>query len=173
MTKIALFGARATLLAAVVAVVGTPTRADDDDAFVTFRVLKPELAITMAVAAMESCRDAGYQVGVSVVDRFGNQQVFVRDRFAGVHTEMTAKRKAWTAVSFRTPTLELDHATRPGSSAAGIRELDMALPLGGGVPVENAGSIVGGIGVSGAPGVEIDDECARDGIAAIEDELAF
>lgn len=146
---------------------------DDDDAFVTFRVLKPEIALKMAVAAMEHCRAGGYQIGVSVVDRFGIQQVFLRDRFAGAHVETTAKRKAWTAVSFRTPTLELDHITRPGMSAAGIRDLDMALALGGGVPVENAGSIVGGIGISGAPGTDIDDECARAGIEAIEDDLGF
>ena len=53
------------------ATLATPALAQDDDAFVTFQVLKPEVAQTAAIAAMESCREAGYQVGVMVVDRFG------------------------------------------------------------------------------------------------------
>lgn len=148
-------------------------RASEDDAFVEFRVLKPEVALQMAQAAMQSCREAGYQVGVTVVDRFGLTQVFLRDRFAGAHVLETATRKAWTAVSFRTDTLTLDEATRPGTLAAAIRSISQALPLGGGVPVEAAGSLVAGIGVSGAPGPDIDDDCARAGIAAIEDLIGF
>ncbi len=149
----------------------TPLQAGEDDAFVEFKVLKPEIAIKMAVAAMNHCRDGGYMVGVSVVDRFGVTQAFIRDRFAGPHVEETAKRKAWTSVSFRTDTLSFSDVTQAGEEAYGIRFISKALPLGGGVPVEAEGSIVGGIGVSGAPGGDIDDACARAGIAAIEDDL--
>ncbi|WP_425091913.1 GlcG/HbpS family heme-binding protein [Tropicimonas sp. S265A] len=146
----------------------------DDSAFVEFKVLKPEIALQAAVAAMEHCRANGYQVGVAVVDRFGITQAFVRDRFAGAHTIETATRKAWTATSFRSSTTELDLATRPGELAAGIRQVSDALPLGGGLVIEEgAGSIVGGIGVSGAPGPDIDDVCAEAGIAAIEDAIMF
>jgi uncharacterized protein GlcG (DUF336 family) len=147
--------------------------AQDDSAFVTFQMLKPEVALEMALAAMKSCQDAGYQIGVSVVDRFGTPQVFLRDRFAGAHVYETATRKAWTAVSFRADTLSLDDLTQPGGRSAGIRHISQALPLGGGVPVEAAGSIVAGIGISGAPSPEIDDECARAGIEAVEDQIAF
>ena len=144
------------------------------DAFVEFKVLTPELALQAAQAAMENCRDGGYQVGVAVVDRFGGTQVFLRDRYAGGHVEETAIRKAWTAVSFRVDTLALDQETRPDSISGGIRFISTPLPLGGGVPIlEGDGAIVGGIGVSGAPGPDIDDDCARAGIAAIEDEIAF
>jgi uncharacterized protein GlcG (DUF336 family) len=149
----------------------TPAMAAQDDAFVEFKVLKPEIAIKLAVATMEYCREAGYQVGVSVVDRSGVTQVFVRDRFAGMHVKETAFRKAWTSVSFKGATIELDGATRPTSDAYGIRFISDALPLGGGVPIEADGSIVGGIGVSGAPSTHLDDECARAGLAAIEDDL--
>ena len=147
--------------------------ADDDGALVTYQSLKPEFAIKAATAAMEHCREQGYQVGVAVVDRSGMLQTFVRDRFAGGHTVETATRKAWTAVSFRTNTSELDEATRPGTISAGIRQISQALPLGGGMMIESAGSLVGGIGVSGAPGPDLDDVCAEAGIAAIEDELGF
>ncbi|MEL7153704.1 MAG: heme-binding protein [Pseudomonadota bacterium] len=155
------------------ALLATPVMAEDDEGLVTFKSLKPELAINLATAAMEHCREQGYQVGVSVVDRSGQLQAFVRDRFAGAHTVETATRKAWTAVSFRTNTSELDEVTRPGNDAYGIRFISQALPLGGGLMIESGGSMVGAVGVSGAPGPELDDECAEAGIAAIEDQLGF
>ncbi|WP_226553224.1 GlcG/HbpS family heme-binding protein [Celeribacter naphthalenivorans] len=155
------------------AALATPAVAQDDDAFVTFQVLKPEVAQTAAIAAMESCREAGYQVGVMVVDRFGIPQVYVRDRFAGLHVFETARRKAWTAVSFRTDTLSLGELTAPGEMMAGIRELSEPLALGGGLVIEASGSIVAGIGVSGAPGPDLDADCAQAGIDAIMDQIAF
>jgi uncharacterized protein GlcG (DUF336 family) len=161
----------ATIAACLLA---APTAAQEDSAFVTFQVLKPEVALQMAQAAMEACREQGYQVGVTVVDRFGIPQVFVRDRYAGAHVYETSRRKAWTAVSFRTSTTDLDRATNPGEISQGIRHLTEALPLGGGLMVETgAGDLVGGIGVSGAPGPDLDDVCAQAGIAAIEDQIAF
>lgn len=161
-------------IAAVILGIAAPALADDDGAFVEFQVLKPEVAQQMADAAMQACREAGYQVGVTVVDRFGIPQVFVRDRFAGVHVYETSRRKAWTAVSFRTGTTELAKSTEAGQTSSGIRHLSEALPLGGGMVVyEGGGSIVAGIGVSGAPGPELDDVCAEAGIAAIEDQIAF
>jgi uncharacterized protein GlcG (DUF336 family) len=162
----------ATLVAGILA--ATPAAAQEDGAFVTFQVLKPEVALEMAVAAMEACRDQGYQVGVTVVDRFGVPQVFIRDRFAGLHVYEVSRRKAWTAVSFRTDTTELDRATNPGEISQGIRNVSEALPLGGGLMVTTgAGDLVGGIGVSGAPGPDLDDVCAQAGIDAVEDQIAF
>ncbi len=158
---------------AALALTGSAT-AQDEGAFVTFQVLKPELALKMAEAALTTCRDAGYQVGVTVVDRFGIPQVFLRDRFAGAHVVETSQRKAWTAVSFRTDTTDLDLTTRPDSVSFGIRAISQALPLGGGkMVIAGDGSLVAGIGVSGAPGPDLDDDCADAGIAAIEDEIAF
>lgn len=147
--------------------------AAEDDAFVEFKVLKPEVAQKAAEAALLACRDGGYQVGVMVVDRFGNPQAYLRDRFAGLHVFETAHRKAWTSVSFRTDTLSLGELTRDGEMMSGIRNLSMPLALGGGLPIEADGAIVGGIGVSGAPGPDIDADCAQAGIDAIFDEIAF
>ncbi len=160
-------------LAIAAALAAAPAAAQDDGALVTLQVMKPEIALALAQAALENCREQGYQVGVAVVDRFGVTQVFLRDRFAGPHVEETARRKAWTAVSFRTDTLTLAEETAPDRISSGIRHLSEALPLGGGVPVDAAGSLVGGVGVSGAPGPDIDDACARAGIEAVADDLAF
>lgn len=158
---------------AVAGLMALPAQAQDDSAFVDFQVLKPEVAVEMANAAMIHCRNEGYQVGVTVVDRFGLPQVFVRDRFAGPHVYETSRRKAWTAVSFRTNTTELAEATVAGSDASAIRQLSEALPLGGGLMVDGAGAMVAGIGVSGAPSPALDDECAQAGIDAVADQIAF
>jgi uncharacterized protein GlcG (DUF336 family) len=163
---------KTTLLTAALGLAAAPALAQD--AFVEFRALTPELAQRAAVAAMEDCRAEGYQVGVTVTDRFGVPQVFVRDRFAGAHVHETSLRKAWTAVSFRTPTTELAEATKAGSDASGIRHLSQALPLGGGLMiVAGNGDVVAGIGVSGAPSPDLDDVCAEAGIAEIEMDIAF
>ena len=70
-------------------------------------------------------------------------------------------------------TLTLAETTRPGTEAHGATFIDGALMLGGGVPVDAAGSLVGAVGVSGAPSGEIDDACARAGIDAVAADLAF
>jgi uncharacterized protein GlcG (DUF336 family) len=143
------------------------------EGLVTFKILSPDLALKAADAALKSCRKEGYQVAVAVVDRFGVQQVMLRDRFAGPHTPSTATRKAWTAVSFRTGTVELTTRVLGTPEISGVRYVEGALVLGGGVPIESAGSIVGGIGISGAPSGTLDEACAQAGIAAIEDDIAF
>jgi uncharacterized protein GlcG (DUF336 family) len=81
--------------------------------------------------------------------------------------------KAWTAVSFRTDTAELARATQPGSPQSGIRHRPRVSAVGGGVMIEGAGSLLGGIGVSGAPGGDRDEVCARAGVRAIQDSLDF
>jgi len=148
-----------------------PTHAEEN--LVTFQVLSPNLALKAASAALEHCRAEGYQVAVAVVDRFGVQQVMLRDRFAGPHTPSTATRKAWTAVSFRTGTAELTSLTSENPGMGGIAHVENALVLGGGLPIEAAGSIVGGIGISGAPSGALDETCAQAGMDAIEEDIAF
>jgi uncharacterized protein GlcG (DUF336 family) len=135
------------------------------------RVLTPETALKATQAALQECRRQGYQVAVAVVDRFGVTQTMLRDRFAGPHTPRAAANKAWTAVSFRTPTTDLVRITQPGQPSSGIREWPRVVAVGGGVLVEAGGSIIGGIGVSGAPSGDADDSCAKAGLAAIRDDL--
>jgi uncharacterized protein GlcG (DUF336 family) len=108
-----------------------------------------------------------------VVDRFGVTQVALRDRFAGAHTVSTATAKAWTAVSFRTSTTELVAMTQPGMPQAGVRGLPGVAIIGGGLVVEAGGSLVGAVGISGAPGGGADEACAKAGIEAIKEKLEF
>ena len=158
---------------AIAALLALALPAQAQDATYTVRMLAPETALAAAQAALRKCRDSGWQVAVAVVDRSGVAQVILRDRFAGPHTPRTAAGKAWTAVSFRTPTTELARMSQPGQPQSGIRNLPRAVVLGGGLLIEAQGSILGAIGVSGAPGGEADDACARVGIDAIRDKIEF
>ncbi len=133
--------------------------------------MSPALALDLARAALEDCRARGYQVARAVVDRFGVPQVPLRDTLAGPHTPQTAIAKARTAISFRAPTEELSAATQAGQLNSAIRHIPGYLFLGGGIPVEAGGAIVGGIGISGGPSGAEDEACARAGIAAVEDRL--
>lgn len=148
-----------------------PSAAPATEATFTIRALTPETALSAAQAALKKCRDNGFQVAVAVVDRMGVVQVLLRDRFAGAHTPRMARSKAWTAVSFRTNTSELAEATQAGRAQSGVRHLPGVAAVGGGLMVEAGGSLLGAIGVSGAPGGSEDDACAAAGIAAIRDDL--
>ena len=141
------------------------------DATFSVKVLTPETALKAAQAALKSCRERGYQATVAVVDRMGVVQVLLRDRFAGPHTTDMATAKAYTAASFRTNTSELAEATQPGKPASGIRNRPGIAAVGGGMMIEAGGSLLGAIGVSGAPGGREDDACAAAGIAAIREEI--
>ena len=143
------------------------------EAIVTYKSLSPELAQDLAKATLADCRKRGFQVTVAVVDRFGITQVLLRDRFAGPHTVTTATGKAWTAVSFRTSTTELSAISQPGMMQAGIRSLPGAVIIGGGLTVEAGGALLGAVGVSGAPGGDADEACAKAGIDAVRDKLDF
>lgn len=161
-----------TLVAALLVAQAGMAAAQPQATFQT-KSLTPETALVAAKAALEACRKQGYQVGVAVVDRAGITQVFLRDRFAGPHTVDVAINKAWTANSFRTSTLTLAADTQAGKSMSGIRGVSRMLAVGGGLMIEGGGSSYGAIGVSGAPGGEADDVCAKAGIKAIADTIEF
>lgn len=145
--------------------------AQTPEATFTTRSLTVETALRAAQAALASCRKAGYQVGVAITDRSGVLQVYLRDRFAGAHTVEVAARKAWTAASFRMTTTALAAETQAGRPMSGIRQSPGVIAIGGGLPIEAAGAVIAAIGVSGAPGGEADDACAKAGIDAIQMDI--
>lgn len=159
-----------SLIVAAALAVGFGAQAQDRGTY-TVRHLLPETAVKATRAALEDCRKRGYQVSVAVVDRSGVAQAMMRDRFAGPHTPSTAINKGWTAVSFRTNTTDFAVETAAGKASSGIRQLPNVVAVGGGVLIEAGGSIVGAIGVSGAPTGEADEQCAKAGLAAIREDI--
>ena len=119
-------------------------------------------------AALEACKKDGYRVSVSVVDRAGVLRAMGRADGAGPHTVESSRKKAYTAASVRRPTSELADLITKIPSLQSLRDMNGdILILGGGLPIEIGGEVVGGIGVGGAPGTHLDDACAQDGLDAI------
>ncbi|MCC6193605.1 MAG: heme-binding protein [Burkholderiales bacterium] len=156
---------------AVVALAAACSGAQAQKLLTSYSTLTTTAAQQAAQAALAHCQKAGYTVTVAVVDRGGIALALLRDNLAGPHTVQTAIGKAATAVSFRTDTTELAAMTQAGRPQSGIRELPQVVAVGGGMMIRAKGSLVGGIGVSGAPGGDADDACAKAGIAAISDAI--
>jgi uncharacterized protein GlcG (DUF336 family) len=133
---------------------------------ISVKRLQLETALKAAQAAMASCRAKGIQIGVTVVDRSGQPQVMLRDVLAPDLTVRVSELKAYTAVSFNAPTSALK--TQAQSALAHVPGV---LFSAGAVPIAAGGTLYGAIGVSGAPGGEIDEQCAKAGAQAIESDL--
>ena len=130
------------------------------------------LPLTMATkavqAAMDACKKDGYRVSVSVVDRAGVLRAMGRADGAGSHTVESSRKKAYTAASLRRTTTELAELVAKMPTLEALRDMNPeVLILGGGLPIEIGGEVVGGIGVGGAPGAHLDDACAQAGLDAI------
>jgi uncharacterized protein GlcG (DUF336 family) len=127
------------------------------------------MAKTIAETAVENCKARGYGVSAVVVNRAGETIVALRDDAAGPHTMENARRKAYTANTFRMTTEEFVKrmATEP------VRREQTTLPnviaIPGGVPVKVGNEVIGGVGVSGSPGV--DEPCVQAGIDKVAQQL--
>ena len=122
---------------------------------------------------LQKCRTNGYQVAVVVMDRFGEPLVMLRDRFVGLPAPTIAASKAHTAISFRMSSGEFAKAVQSGQLSAGLVNTQRVVALAGGLQIEAGGSLLGGVGVAGAPGGDKDEGCAQAGLDAIRDKLEF
>jgi uncharacterized protein GlcG (DUF336 family) len=161
-----LFGVAAAIISA-----GVVAPAGAQKMLANYMTLTTFAAQAAAQAALARCQKDGYTVAVAVVDRGGQPLAVLRDNLAGAHTTQTATGKAATAVTFRTDTTELAAISQAGKPQSGIRQLPNVIAVGGGLVIRAKGSLVGGIGVSGAPGGDADDACAKAGVAAINDTI--
>ncbi len=125
-----------------------------------------DTAATIATKTIESCREMGIPVGVTVLDRMGRTLVIMRDLNAPSLTLEISEKKAYTALSFNVKTSALKE--RSQSVMAYVDSLYLGA---GGAPVEAAGSVLGAVGVSGAPDGMDDEKCAIAGIEAVQADL--
>jgi uncharacterized protein GlcG (DUF336 family) len=154
-------------IAVLVSLLGLSSVAKADESMiVSVKRLTMESALAVAQGAIAECRKKGIQIGVTVVDRDGHRQVFLRDVLAPDLTQRVSYKKAVTAVSFGTNTSALTR--QAGSSLAHVEDMFFGA---GGLLIQAGGQLLGGVGVSGAPGGETDEECAKAGIKAIQDDL--
>jgi uncharacterized protein GlcG (DUF336 family) len=151
---------------AVLALAGA-ARAD----ILTERNMPLDIAVEAAQAAVDACAAKKFNVTAAVVDRAGVVRAVLRADRAGPHTLDSAIRKAFTAASMRTPTMKIAENVGKNPAAAQLVSIEGFLILAGGVPVKAGEETIGAIGVGGAPGGDIDDECARAGIDAVSAKL--
>ena len=109
----------------------------------------------LADATIQHCTGA-----LSVLDRGGNVLMAMRPESVGPHNLMASQRKAYTALSTKTPTRLFAERARNNPEAANLNSIPELLLLGGGVPLFAEGELVGSLGVAGAGGAEQDEACA-------------
>jgi uncharacterized protein GlcG (DUF336 family) len=131
---------------------------------VTQRILSLAAAKIIAEAALKECSSRGFRTAVAVVDRAGNLLVLLRHEQASPATIDMARGKAYTALIFRTSTLEFQARTAADPELAPQRDVPGILALGGGVPIVSGEEILGAVASSGS-NQTTDDECARAGLA--------
>jgi uncharacterized protein GlcG (DUF336 family) len=121
--------------------------------------------------SVEACRKNGYNVSAVVLDRGGSVQAALRDTLAAPYTLEIAERKAGMSIMSGIPSSEFRKARsdiRPE-----LNHMQGLIVMEGAFPIRAAGSLIGAIGVSGAPGGDKDEICAMAALKAVEERLEF
>jgi len=142
--------------------------AENQPVLVNIKRMSLDTALKIGKATIDACRKAGFQVAVTVVDRGGGTQVVLQDTLAPNVTLRVSYQKAYTAMSFNAATSTITNLFKKPFSVGKAQDI-MLYP--GGVPVTAGGSVLGGVGVSGAPDGHDDEKCAKAGVAAVSDDL--
>jgi len=130
-----------------------------------------ELAAQIAAATVAACQAGGYAVTAAVVDRAGGLRALHRADNAGAHTLEAARAKAWTSASARSTTLAMMDNAQKNPAAANLAHIPGFLLLGGGVPIKVGNEVIGAVGVGGAPGGHLDEQCAVAALDKFKDVL--
>jgi len=142
--------------------------AEEQPITVNIKRMSLDTALTAAQASIAQCRKEGVQITVTIIDRGGHPQVVLRDVLAMDVSIPISRDKAYTAMSFNSPTARLESRFK---GSYGVPKTKGLLLARGGLPISAGGNIFGAIGVSGAPSGETDEKCAQAGIDAIMDDL--
>lgn len=165
----------ALLLCAAVSLVSTGALAQQPQSAAplvrTERNLSLELANQIATASVAACTGAGYNVTVTVVDRAGGVRAVQRADNAGPHTLEASRLKAYTSASAKSSTLAMMEGAQKNPAAANLVHIPGYLLLGGGVPVKAGNEVIGAVGVGGAPGGHLDEQCAMAALDKLKGQL--
>ena len=159
-----------TLLSLTLLAASLPAMAAQPDVL-PVKQISLELARDIAMDAVETCRKGGYTVSAVVLDRAGNVQAALRDTLAPRYTLEIAERKAGMSIMSGIDSGEFRAARsdiRPE-----LNHIDGLIVMEGGLPIRAAGSLIGAVGVSGAPGGDKDAACAAAALKKVEERLEF
>ncbi|PDT73144.1 heme-binding protein [Bradyrhizobium sp. C9] len=155
------FFASATILAATPALAQAP---------LVEKNVSMAMSLAIMQAALDQCSKDGYKVSVVIVDKGGNVAASVRGDGTGPHTMEFARMKAYTART-RSQTSLATMKQMEDPANAFLKQIPNVVGVGGGVPIKAGNEVIGGVGVSGAPGGEKDEVCANAGLAKVADAL--
>ena len=130
-----------------------------------------ELANQIASASVAACAANGYAVAATVVDRAGTVRAIQRADNAGPHTLGASQAKAYTSASAKNTTLAMMEASQKNTAAANLVYIPGYLLVGGGVPVKVGNEVIGAVGIGGAPGGNLDEQCAMVALDKIKELL--
>jgi uncharacterized protein GlcG (DUF336 family) len=128
------------------------------------------LSLAIIQGAIEQCTKDGYKVSVTIVDKAGNVAAQLRGDGTSPHTLEFSRLKAYTARTRNQTSLQTMKLLEDPANAF-IRQIPGVVGVGGGVPIKAGNEVIGGVGVSGAPGGEKDEVCANAGLAKVEAAL--
>jgi uncharacterized protein GlcG (DUF336 family) len=157
---------RLAAASALAAALLTPARAE----LLAHKDLSLDAAVTIATTAAATCKAQGYKVSVHVVGRTGEVIVALRGDNASPHTMENSMRKAYTARTFRVPSGEIVKRLKENPQFAGVF-LTNVIATQGALPITAGDDVIGAVGVSGAPGGDKDEACAKTGLDKVADQL--
>lgn len=135
------------------------------------RALSLPLASQIATEAVNACAANGYAVSVAVVDRAGVVRALLRADNAGAHTVGASQQKAWTSASAKNTTQAMMEGSQKNPAAANLGDIPGFLLLGGGVPIKVGNETIGAVGIGGAPGGHLDEQCAMVALEKVKGQL--
>jgi len=158
----------AFVLATLAAALAAPVHAQ---AVRTERNISLELANQIAAGSVAACAANGYAVTATVVDRAGGVRAVQRADNAGPHTLGASQQKAFTSASAKNTTLAMMEGAQKNPAAANLVYIPGYLLLGGGVPIKVGNEVIGAVGVGGAPGGHLDEQCANAALDKVKELL--
>ena len=130
-----------------------------------------ELANQIASATVAACSADKFNVTATVVDRAGSVRAVQRADNAGPHTLGASQEKAYTSASAKNTTLAMMEGAQKNPAAANLVYIPGFLLVGGGVPVKVGNEVIGAVGVGGAPGGNLDEQCAMAALDKVKELL--
>lgn len=127
-------------------------------------------ALTIATTAADTCKAEGNRVSVTVVGRDGQVIVVLRGDDASPHTVENSRRKAYTARTFRRTSGEFAKLVKDNPTT-GLVHLHGVIAAQGALPIKIGDDVIGAVGVSGSPGGDKDEACAKAGLDKVADQL--
>jgi uncharacterized protein GlcG (DUF336 family) len=167
------------LLSLVALMIAVAPAARAEQGLIVHKALSLDMAMTMAQGSLEKCRSLGYKCAITVLDATGRTIIAFQDDGANLHRFDVAHKKAYTALVYRRPSKEVVEGwSKKTAESVPLVEGTMPNPpiegtidMGGGIPILAGNEVIGAIAVSGAPGWEMDEACAKAGLAKVADKL--